>query len=258
MIKNILVVGSGKGGVGKSTVAINLSIALSKKKNTKVGLLDADIYGPSIPQMLGIKSKPKISKSKKILPYEKYGIKSMSIGNMLPKDSAVIWRGVMASNAIRQFLRDIEWGDLDFLVIDLPPGTGDIQLSLCQNLEISGSVLVSTPQEVSLIDVRKAINMFEKVNVPILGLIQNLSYLEVNKEKNYVFGKNGVLDEAKKRNFKILGDIPIISKISVSCDTGIPETFEKKNNIYEIFQNISNNVIKALNQVERKEVKIQT
>ena len=176
MIKNILVVGSGKGGVGKSTVAINLSVALSKKKSTKVGLLDADIYGPSIPQMLGITNKPEMSKNKKILPYEKFGIKSMSIGNMLPKDSAVIWRGVMASNAIRQFLRDIEWGDLDFLVIDLPPGTGDIQLSLCQNLEISGSVLVSTPQEVSLIDVRKAINMFEKVNVPILGLIQNLSY----------------------------------------------------------------------------------
>ena len=166
MIKNIVVVGSGKGGVGKSTVSVNLAVSLAKK-NLKIGLLDADIYGPSIPKMLGITEKPEVSKNKKILPYEKYGIKSMSIGNMVPQDGSVIWRGAMASNAIRQLVNDVDWDDLDFLILDLPPGTGDIQLSLCQNFSISGAIIVSTPQEISLLDVRKAVNMFKKVKVEI-------------------------------------------------------------------------------------------
>ena len=184
MIKNIIVVASGKGGVGKSTVALNLAIALSCFKDLKVGLLDADVYGPSVPKMLGITEKPTLSKTKKMLPYHKFSIFAMSIGNMIPENEAIIWRGPMASGAIKQMLNDVEWGDLDFLIIDLPPGTGDIQLSLCQNLKIRGAVIVSTPQEVSLLDVRKAINMFKKVNVPILGMIQNMSYLEINKKKN--------------------------------------------------------------------------
>ena len=174
MIKNVVVVASGKGGVGKSTVAVNLSVSLAISKNLKVGLLDADIYGPSIPKMLNIIEKPSANDKKKMLPYNKFSIKSMSIGDMIPNDKAIIWRGVMASSAIRQMLNDVEWGELDFLVIDLPPGTGDIQLSLCQNLMIDGAVIVSTPQQVALLDVRKAINMFEKVNVPILGMIQNM------------------------------------------------------------------------------------
>ena len=149
MIKNIIAVASGKGGVGKSTVAVNLSISLALSKNLKVGLLDADIYGPSVPKMLNITEKPRASKSKKILPYEKFFIKSMSIGNMVPADKAIIWRGAMATSAIRQLFNDVEWGDLDLLIIDLPPGTGDIQLSLCQNLMIDGAVIVSTPQEVA-------------------------------------------------------------------------------------------------------------
>ena len=153
MIKNIIVVASGKGGVGKSTISVNLATSLSKK-NYNIGLLDADIYGPSIPKMLGIQGKPAVSKSKKILPYVSFGLKSMSIGNMIPQDGSVIWRGAMASNAIRQLINDVEWGDLDYLFIDLPPGTGDIQLSLCQSFSIAGAVIVSTPQEISLLDVR--------------------------------------------------------------------------------------------------------
>ena len=155
MIKKIIVVASGKGGVGKSTVAVNLSISLALSKSLKVGLLDADIYGPSIPKMLNIIEKPTASKNKKMLPYNNFNIKSMSIGNMIPENSAVIWRGAMATSAIRQMLNDVEWGDLDFLIIDLPPGTGDIQLSLCQNLKIDGAVIVSTPQQVALLDVKK-------------------------------------------------------------------------------------------------------
>ena len=173
------------------------------KKNYNIGLLDADIYGPSIPKMLGIQGKPEVSK-KKILPYDKFGLKSMSIGNMIPQDGSVIWRGAMASNAIRQLINDVEWGDLDYLFIDLPPGTGDIQLSLCQSFSIAGTVIVSTPQEISLLDVRKAINMFNKVNVEIVGMIQNMSYFENEGDKNYIFGKDGVKEESKKLNYNFL------------------------------------------------------
>ena len=191
MEKKIIVVGSGKGGVGKSTVSVNICVSLAKKK-LKVALLDADIYGPSIPQMFGISQKPQVL-NKKLLPYSKFGVKSISIGNMIPDKGAVIWRGAMASSAIRQLYNDVNWGEIDIMVIDLPPGTGDIQLSLCQNFSILGSVIVSTPQEVSLIDVRKAINMFKKVNVPVLGLIQNMSYLEENSKKNFIFWKKRCL-----------------------------------------------------------------
>ena len=152
--------------------------------------------------MLGILNKPSVSKNKKILPYEKFGLKSMSIGNMVPQDGSVIWRGAMASNAIRQLVNDVEWGDLDYLLIDLPPGTGDIQLSLCQNFSILGAVIVSTPQEISLLDVRKAISMFKKVNVNIVGMIQNMSYFENAGEKNYIFGKDGVKKESEKQSYK--------------------------------------------------------
>lgn len=256
MIKNFIVVASGKGGVGKSTVALNLAVSLAKNKKLKIGLLDADIYGPSVPKMLGIKEKPVASESKKINPYEKFNIKSMSIGNMIPDENAVIWRGVMASNAIRQLLNDVDWGELDFLIIDLPPGTGDIQLSLCQNLHISGAVIVSTPQEISLLDVRKAINMFKKVNVPIIGIIQNMSYLEVDKKKNYIFGKDGVLNESKKQNLNFLGDIPIISEISSACDAGVPVTLNTNALINRIFDEISESILNIVKKSKKFETKI--
>jgi ATP-binding protein involved in chromosome partitioning len=257
MIKNIIVIGSGKGGVGKSTVTVNLAISLAKK-NFNVGLLDADIYGPSIPKMLGIQEKPNVSEKKKIMPYLKYGMKSISIGNMIPDNGAVIWRGAMASNAIKQLFDDVDWGDLDYLLIDLPPGTGDIQLSLCQRLSLKGAVIVSTPQEISLIDVRKSINMFKRVNVPILGIIQNMSYFEIEGKKNYIFGKNGVSSEAKKQNLNLLGDVPILPKIAESGDIGKPLTDDQKSEVFMIYEKIAQKTVDALDKVKVKDVDISS
>ena len=258
-IKNVVLVSSGKGGVGKSTVSVNLSIALSKK-NLKVGLLDADIYGPSIPKLLGIEGKPPVSKEKKILPFQKFGIKFMSIGNMIPVDKPVVWRAPMVVGALNQLLRDIEWGDLDFLVIDLPPGTGDIQLSLSQNLPLAGAIIVSTPQEVALIDVRRAINMFRKVNVKILGIIENMSYFQNNKnqEKIFLFGKEGAQNEASKQNIHFLGDIPILEEISKSSDAGKPIAYKDSSPISKIFESISSKLCKIVeaNKVEQPKIEI--
>ena len=257
MVKDIIVIASGKGGVGKSTISVNLATSLSKKK-FKIGLLDADIYGPSIPKMLGIKNKPSVSKDKKILPYDKFGIKSMSIGNMVPQDGSVIWRGAMASNAIRQLVNDVEWGTLDYLLIDLPPGTGDIQLSLCQNFSISGAVIVSTPQEISLLDVRKAINMFKKVNVNIIGMIQNMSYFENAGKKNYIFGKDGVMNESEKLNYKFLGEVPILEEISNSCDSGVPISFKNSEVFQNVFNKISENFLDSISMTKKNTVKIES
>ena len=257
MIKNIIVIGSGKGGVGKSTVTVNLAISLAKK-NLNVGLLDADIYGPSIPKMLGITEKPGVTEKKKIMPYTKYDIKSISIGNMIPDNGAVIWRGAMASSAIKQLFNDVDWGDLDYLLIDLPPGTGDIQLSLCQSFPLKGAVIVSTPQEISLIDVRKSINMFKKVNVPIIGILQNMSFFESKGHKNYIFGKDGVSLEAKQQNLNMLGEIPILPKISESGDKGKPLTFDQKSEVFKIFEKIAQKTIDAANKIKIKEVDISS
>jgi len=257
MIKNIIVIGSGKGGVGKSTVTVNLAISLAKKK-FNVGLLDADIYGPSIPKMLGIEKKPNVTEKKKIMPYFKYGIKSISIGNMIPDNGAVIWRGAMASSAIKQLFNDVDWGDLDYLLVDLPPGTGDIQLSLCQSLTLKGAVIVSTPQEISLIDVRKSINMFKKVNVPIVGIIQNMSFFESDGRKNYIFGKDGVSLEAKKQNLNLLGEIPILTKISDSGDKGKPLTFDQKSDVFKIFEKIAQKTVDESNKIKIKDVDISS
>jgi ATP-binding protein involved in chromosome partitioning len=256
MINKIIAIGSGKGGVGKSTLSVNLSIVLSKYFNLKIGLLDADIYGPSIPNLLGIKEKPS-TENKKIIPYNKYSIKAISIGNMIPDGSAIIWRGAMVSSAIRQLYNDVDWGDLDYLIIDLPPGTGDIQLSLSQYLNISGAVIVSTPQEISLIDVRKAISMFEKVKIPILGLVQNMSYLQINEEEKYIFGKNGVKNEAEKLKKPFLGDIPIISEIASSSDNGIPLVLNEESEATEFYKRISKNLLDNKNKMIDKKVEIE-
>jgi len=256
MIKNIIVIGSGKGGVGKSTMSVNLAVTLSKYFNYKVGLLDADIYGPSIPNLLGIKSKPSTN-NKKIVPYDNFNIKSMSIGNMIPDKSAVIWRGAMVSSAIKQLYNDVDWGDLDYLIVDLPPGTGDIHLSLSQYLRISGSVIVSTPQEISLIDVRKAISMFQKVKIPILGLVQNMSYLEVNGKKEYIFGKDGVLNESKKLGIPLLGDLPILSNIAKSSDDGKPVVIDSESLATKEFKRISENLIESQKNNLSEEVEIR-
>ena len=221
-VKNTIAVASGKGGVGKSTVAVNLAIALSHS-GAKVGIVDCDIYGPSIPLMFNINERPKLQ-NQKLIPLEKYNIKIMSIGFLVDPMQAVVWRGPMASGAVKQFLTDVEWGELDYLIFDLPPGTGDIQLTLVQQIPLTGAVIVTTPQEISLADARKGLVMFQKVNVPILGLIENMSYFLCNHcgERENIFDTGGGLKAAEKMQIPFLGEIPIDVKLRIGSDNGLP------------------------------------
>ena len=225
-VKNTIAIASGKGGVGKSTVAVNLAVALAKD-GASVGLIDADIYGPSIPLMLGSNDKPKVyqaENSVKMIPLESHGIKFMSIGLLVDDKAPVIWRGPMASGAIKQFMTDVDWGELDYLIFDMPPGTGDIQLTLVQTIPLTGAVIVTTPQEVSLIDARKALKMFERVNVPILGVIENMSYfIAPDTGKQYdIFGSGGGKQICDELNAPLLGGIPIDPRIRIGGDKGEP------------------------------------
>ena len=225
-VKNIVLVASAKGGVGKSTTAINIATALNQLKHN-IGILDADIYGPSIPKMLNLKEKPKISKDNRFIPLEKFNMKCMSIGFLVDQKTPLIWRGPMIIKALKQMLHGVVWAGVDTLLIDLPPGTGDVQLTLSQKVKISGVVIVSTPQELALIDAIKGINMFKKVNVPILGMIENMSYLQTKSgEIIDIFGKGSVEKAAKKNSINFLGDIPIDKAISSSGDKGIPYLIE--------------------------------
>lgn len=222
-VQKIIAVSSGKGGVGKSTVATNLALALGQKY--KVGLLDADIYGPSLPRMMGtMNQRPTISSDGKIEPIVRYGLKLMSIGYLVDESSAVVWRGPMLFKAIDQFLRDVQWAPLDILVVDLPPGTGDVQLSLVQKVPLSGVVVVSTPQNIAFMDAKKSIDMFERVQVPNLGLVENMSYMTnpSNGEKIQVFPKGELEAFLKAKNIDKLGEIPLNPSVSLSCEAGIP------------------------------------
>jgi len=221
-VKNTIAVASGKGGVGKSTVAVNLAVALAKE-GAMVGLVDADLYGPSIPLMMGISGRPEM-RGQRLLPMEKWGVKVMSIGFLIDPMQAVIWRGPMASGAIKQFMSDVEWGELDYLVFDLPPGTGDIQLTLVQTIPLTGAVIVTTPQDISLADARKGFAMFEKVNVPVLGIIENMSYYVCTHcgQREEIFDNGGGKRAADELGVPFLGEIPIYTSIRVSGDTGKP------------------------------------
>lgn len=225
-VKNTIAVASGKGGVGKSTVAVNLAVALAKE-GARVGLVDADIYGPSIPLMMGITGRPAV-KNQRLQPLESWGVKVMSIGFLVDPMQAVIWRGPMASGAVKQFLTDVDWGELDYLVFDLPPGTGDIQLTLVQTLPLTGAVIVTTPQDISLADARKGFVMFEKVQVPVLGLIENMSYFICRQcgHREEIFDTGGGRRAAEELGIPFLGDIPIVTSIRVSGDTGKPIVLE--------------------------------
>lgn len=219
-VRNIIVVAAGKGGVGKSTVAVNLARSLVKQ-GKKVGIVDVDIYGPSIPTMLGLSGNVGASPDGKMLPKEKDGLKSLSIGYLVDDKKAVIWRSSMALKGMNQLLLGTFWGNLDYLIVDTPPGTGDIQLTLLKNYNISGIVLVSTPQKVALLDVVKSAEMFKKLHVPILGIVENMSYFEDDSgKKNYVFGTGNVAEFAKNSNIEFLGEIPIIPKIAEFADKG--------------------------------------
>ncbi len=221
-IKRILAVASGKGGVGKSTVAANLACALHRL-GARVGLLDCDIYGPSIPLMMGINQKPGISDDQKMIPPTSHGVKLMSIGFLLDGDQPVIWRGPMIQRTIQQFITVTDWGELDFLLVDLPPGTGDAQLTLCQTVPLDGGLIVTTPQEASLGVVRKGIAMFEKVNVPILGLIENMSYFTApGGQRVEIFGHGGGRVEAERQKIAFFGEVPIFTEIREGGDRGVP------------------------------------
>jgi len=225
-VKFTIAVSSGKGGVGKSTVAVNLAVALAKE-GYKVGIIDADIYGPSVPTMLGAANdKPKlvkIAEKNRLLPVVKYGIKMMSIGFLVDPNEAVVWRGPMAASALKQFMSDVEWDELDFLLYDMPPGTGDIQLTLTQSIPLTGSVIVTTPQEISLIDARKGAKMFEKVNVPVLGIIENMSYYSnPDGTKEHIFGEGGGKKLSEEMGITFLGEIAINTAVRIGGDEGKP------------------------------------
>lgn len=257
-VKHIVAIASGKGGVGKSTIAANLAIALHKT-GAKVGIIDADIYGPSIPIMFDVENeKPTVTEENgkaRIIPVEKYGIKVQSIGFFVDPEQALIWRGPMASNALNQLFNDTVWGELDYLVVDLPPGTGDIHLTLVQSVPVSGIAIVSTPQEVALADARKAFSMFnsDKIRVPILGLIENMSYFtppELPDKKYFIFGKQGGRKLADTARVNLLGEIPIVESICISGDAGKPVALDEGSPVYKAFISLAEN-IKAI--LERKD-----
>ena len=221
-INKVIAVASGKGGVGKSTCAVNLACALAQDGG-EVGLLDCDIYGPSVPLMMGVNERPLVSPEEKLVPLMSHGVKLMSMGFLLEGDQPVIWRGPMIMKTIQQFVMQVDWGTLDFLLIDLPPGTGDAQLSLCQTVPLDGGVIITTPQEASLGVVRKGIAMFERVNVPILGIVENMSYFTApNGDRIEIFGHGGGAAEAKRRDTAFLGEVPLFTEIREGGDAGIP------------------------------------
>ena len=246
--KFTIAISSAKGGVGKSTFATNLALAL-KTIGCKVGLLDADIYGPSIPRMMGISKKPEINENKKLIPVNNYGIKCMSIGFILDEEAPPIWRGPMVMKALEQMFNGVEWGELDYLIIDLPPGTGDAQLTLAQSSKLSGSIVISTPQDVALTDARKGINMFKKVNVDILGIVENMSYFICDNcnQKHYIFSKDGVKKEAEESKIPFLGEIPIDTNLRIQSDNGIPTLIDDPDGeISKKFISIAKNLKKSL------------
>jgi len=250
-IKNIIAISSGKGGVGKSTIASNLAVGLSNM-GAKTGLIDADIFGPSIPTMFNCENEqPTIKKIKEkniIIPIEQYGIKLLSMGLLIPNNKAVVWRGPMASSAMKQLILDVEWGELDYLIVDLPPGTSDIHITLSQSFPVTGTVIISTPQKISTNDAEKAISMYnqEQTNIPIIGLIENMSYfIDDNNKKNYLFGKDGGKKLCNKFSIDFIGQIPLDKRISDGSDLGYPIIL-KENKISDIFKTLSQNIARKI------------
>jgi ATP-binding protein involved in chromosome partitioning len=222
-IAAVIAVASGKGGVGKSTTALNLALGL-RDLGLRVGLLDADIYGPSVPRLTGIREKPALNDAKKMIPLQRFGLAIMSIGFLVEEETAMIWRGPMVMSAITQMLRDVVWGTLDILVVDMPPGTGDAQLTLAQNVPLKGAIIISTPQDLSLIDARRGLAMFKKVNVPVLGIVENMSYFQCPQcgTRSDIFGHGGARLEAERLGVPFLGEIPLHMSIRATSDSGTP------------------------------------
>ena len=252
-VKHIIAVASGKGGVGKSTTAVNLALGLAAN-GLATGLLDADIYGPSMPRMLGVTEKPESADGKMLKPIEKYGLKTMSIGYIVNEDTPMIWRGPMVSSALEQMLRDVQWGDLDVLVVDMPPGTGDAQLTLAQRVALAGAVIVSTPQDIALVDARKGLNMFRKVAVPVLGIVENMSYFLCPHcgERSEIFGHGGAREEAEKLGVPFLGEVPLHLDIRTTSDSGHPIVVSKPDSPHaQVYKNVAGRVWKQLSANQR-------
>lgn len=229
-VKNIIAVASGKGGVGKSTVSVNVAVALART-GAKVGIVDTDIYGPSIPTMFNVRERPNINTRRKLVPLEKYGVKLLSMGLLVDQDQAVVWRGPMVSSAVKQFLSEADWGELDYLIMDLPPGTGDIQLTIVQTVPLTGAVIVSTPQDVALDDARKGVAMFQKVNVPVIGIIENMAYFtppDMPDKKYHIFGKDGAKNLADTLQVPFLGEVPLEQAMREGGDNGLPVASDEK------------------------------
>jgi len=252
-VKHIIAVASGKGGVGKSTTAVNLALGLVAN-GVATGLLDADIYGPSMPRMLGVKEKPESADGKMLKPIERYGLRTMSIGYIVNEETPMIWRGPMVSSALEQMLRDVQWGELDVLVVDMPPGTGDAQLTLAQRVALSGAVIVSTPQDIALIDARKGLAMFRKVAVPVLGIVENMSYFLCPHcgERSEIFGHGGAREEAAKLEVPFLGEIPLHLDIRTTSDSGHPIVVSQPDSAHaQAYKNIAGRVWKQLSAPSR-------
>ncbi len=252
-VKHIIAVASGKGGVGKSTTAVNLALGLVAN-GVATGLLDADIYGPSMPRMLDVRDKPESIDGKALKPIERYGLKTMSIGYIVNEDTPMIWRGPMVSSALEQMLRDVQWGELDVLVVDMPPGTGDAQLTLAQRVALAGAVIVSTPQDIALVDARKGLNMFRKVAVPVLGFVENMSFYLCPHcgERAEIFGHGGAREEADKLGVPFLGEVPLHLDIRTTSDSGHPIVVAQPDSQYaQIYRNIAGRVWKQLSAPQR-------
>jgi ATP-binding protein involved in chromosome partitioning len=252
-VRDIIVVGSTKGGVGKSTVATNLALAL-RARGLRVGLMDADIYGPSLPIMFGLSGRPSVSENKRIYPLEKYGVRVMSVGFFLDDTSPVIWRGPLVMGLVRQFLRDVEWGELDVLMIDLPPGTGDAPLTLMQQVPVAGGVVVTTPQDVATLDVERGIAMFQQVNTPVLGIVENMSFYECPKcsKKEHLFGSGGAEKMAKRYHVPVLGQLPLTPAVRIGGDAGTPIVVSQPDHpVSRLFKEIATKVVDAV-EAERE------
>jgi ATP-binding protein involved in chromosome partitioning len=249
-VKKIIAVSSGKGGVGKSTVAVNLAIALKNLKYN-VGILDADIYGPSIPKMMGISEKPKSDDGLNLIPIKKFGIQCMSIGFMISEETPMIWRGPMVASTIKTFVSKVLWDNVDFLIIDMPPGTGDALLTFSQEIDIDGAVIITTPQDIAIIDVKRGIEMFKKTNVKILGIIENMtSFTSDDGVEHFIFGKDGGKNIANKFNIELLGQIPININLRKNSDEGSPFVDQfKDDKVSKLFLEIANKITKIIKQL---------
>ena len=251
-VQNIIAIGSGKGGVGKSTVAVNLAITLAKLGH-RVGLLDADVYGPNVPLMMGIRETPHAI-GQRIQPLEAHGVRIMSMGFLNPGDKPLVWRGPMLNSVMQQFLRNVDWGELDYLIIDLPPGTGDVQLTLIQTTPLTGAVVVTTPSDVSLEDARKAVHMFEQVREQVLGIVENMSYLEHAGERLYVFGKGGGARTAELMKVPLLAEVPLDPETREGGDSGRPIATSKESNPQAaLFEKLAQTIIERAEASKQKQ-----